>query len=137
MVGRGSVNNIILRSTTFDQMKNTGILYEIKEPNLLETINEYYDFAKVEIEKLNTDNQEFYKYVLNTSSYEYINVLTRVQYQKNIEYVDWSWLKDTRTEKYQKFESRISFHIRVIEENRKLIKTFKEKGQNVLDVIKH
>lgn len=80
-VGRGSMNNLSIRSTTFDQMRNTGLLFELENPELVQNIYEYYEFAELEIDKANLDNQEFYRYVSNTSGYEYISTLVRVDDQ--------------------------------------------------------
>lgn len=134
-IGRGSMNHLSVRTTSFDEMMNTGLLYKVKNPQISEAINEYYEFAKVEIEKVNIDNQEFYRYVLNNSGYEYINTLSRVYNEANLEYMDWAWLKDPKSERYMKFESRISFHRVAIEANKVAIGQLIEKAQNVLQVI--
>jgi len=131
MVGRGSMNNLYIRTTTFDQMKNTGLLFNMKAPTITEEINDYYEFAKIEIEKANLDNQEFYKYVLNTSGYDYINTNTRVADKVNLEYMDWSWLQDPKSTRYRKFEARISLHKEAIRVNKILIKQFIEKAKIV------
>jgi hypothetical protein len=95
----------------------------------------YYEFAKVEIEKVNLDNQEFYRYVLSTSGYEYINTVSRVILKANLECIDWAWLKDPKSERYMKFEARVNFHRKAIEENKLVIEQLIEKAGNVLKAI--
>ncbi|MBT8294595.1 MAG: hypothetical protein KJN70_15115 [Eudoraea sp.] len=135
IVGRGSMNHLSVKTTTFDEMVNTGLIYKINNPKLSQSINEYYEFAVLEIEKINLDNQEFYRYILRTSGYEYINTGARIWHKVNLEYVDWSWLKDPKSERYMKFESRIDFHRVAIEANKLVIGQLIEKAENVLRVI--
>ena len=134
-IGRGSMNHLSVRTTTFDEMVNTGILFKISNPQISQSINEYYEFAKVEIEKVNLDNQEFYRYVLSTSGFEYINTLSRVYNKAHSEYMDWAWLMDPKSERYMKFESRLSFHREAMAENKLVLGQLLEKADNVLKVI--
>ncbi|MBK8503184.1 MAG: hypothetical protein IPL46_13775 [Saprospiraceae bacterium] len=135
LIGRGSMNQLCITRNTFDQMKIEGLLYRIRNPGITKSIEDYYSFAAVEIEKVNLDNQEFYRYVLNSSGYEYIVTNTRLVHRSNLEYVDWSWLQDPASERYKKFEGRISFHMLAIEMNKLLINALIEKGENVLKAI--
>lgn len=135
IIGRGSMNHLTVKTTTFDEMVNTGLLYKIDDPQISQSINDYYEFAKLETEKVNIDNQEFYRYVLTTSGYEYINIASRVHNKVNLEYIDWAWLKDPTSERYKKFESRVDFHRVAIEANRLVIEQLIEKAENVLNVI--
>ena len=131
-VGRGSMNQLSIRTTTFNEMINTGLMYKINHPTTSHRINEYYEFAKTEIDKVNLDNQEFYRYVLNTSGFRYVNLLTRVQRKENLEFIDWSWLQNPKSERYMIFESRLSFHKIAIEANRELIEELLGKANTVL-----
>ena len=135
MVGRGSMNNLSIRTTTFDQLKSTGLLYNMKEHIISKDINHYYDFAKIEIEKTNSDNQEFYRFVLNTSGYDYINTNGRLFDKVNLEYMDWSWLQDPRSTRYRKFEARIDLHQEVIRVNKVLINQLIEKAKKLVQTI--
>jgi len=135
MVGRGSMNNLSISTTTFDQLKNSGLLYNIKAHAITEEINHYYEFAKIEIEKINSDNQEFYRYVLNKSGYDYVNTLARLINKVNLEYMDWSWLEDPKSSQYRIFEARISFHKEAIRVNKILIRQLIERAKKVVKVI--
>ena len=135
MVGRGSMNNLSIRTTTFDQLKSTGLLYNMKEHIISKDINHYYDFAKIEIEKTNSDNQEFYRFVLNTSGYDYINTNGRLFDKVNLEYMDWSWLQDPRSTRYRKFEALIDLHQEVIRVNKVLINQLIEKAKKLVQTI--
>ena len=135
MVGRGSMNNLSIRITTFDQLKSTGLLYNMKEHIISKDINHYYDFAKMEIEKANSDNQEFYRFVLNTSGYDYINTNGRLFDKVNLEYMDWSWLQDPRSTRYRKFEARVDLHQEAIRVNKVLINQLIEKAKKVVQTI--
>ncbi len=135
IIGRGSMNQISIITKTYDQMKDSEILYKITDKNLSQSIDDYYEFAKIEIEKANQDNQEFYRYILNISGYDYIHIGNRIIHQTNLEYIDWSWLKDPTSVRYKKFESRISFHWVVINANRELIGQLLERAENILKVI--
>ncbi len=135
IIGRGSMNHLTVKTTTFDEMVNTGLLYKINDPQISQSINEYYEFAKLETEKVNLDNQEFYRYILNQSGYEYINIASRVYNNVNLEYIDWAWLRDPKSERYKKFESRVDFHRAAIEADRYVIGQLIEKAESVLNVI--
>ena len=135
IVGRGSMNQLTVKTTTFDEMVNSGLLYKIDNAQISHSINDYYGFAKLELEKVNSDNQEFYRYVLSTSGYKYINTGSRISNKNNLEYTDWSWLKDPRSERYMKFESRVEFHKVAIEANKLVIGQLIEKAENLLRVI--
>ena len=135
MVGRGSMNNLSISTTTFDQLKSTGLLYNMKEHIISKDINHYYDFAKMEIEKANSDNQEFYRFVLNTSGYDYINTNGRLFDKVNLEYMDWSWLQDPRSTRYRKFEARVDLHQEAIRVNKALINQLIEKAKKVVQTI--
>ena len=135
IIGRGSMNQISIVTKTYDQMNDSGILKRITNKKLFRSIDEYYEFARIQIEKTNLDNQEFYRYVLNVSGYEYIHIGHRIIFQTNLEHIDWSWLKDPTSERYKKFESRISFHMVAISANRNLIGQLLEKAENILKVI--
>ncbi|MGB5170011.1 MAG: DUF6090 family protein [Eudoraea sp.] len=135
IIGRGSMNQISIITKTFDQMKDSGILNKITNKKLSQSIDDYYEFAKIEIQKTNIDNQEFYSYVLNISGYEYIHIGHRIIFQTDLDYIDWSWLKDPTSERYKKFESRISFHWVAINANRELLGNLLEKAENILKVI--
>ena len=135
IIGRGSMNALSIKTTTIEEMTNTGILYKINDPFISQSINEYYEFAKKELAKLNSDNQEFYRYVLNTSGYQYINLIGRIYNKKNLDYIDWSWLQDPRSEKYMIFEGRIAFHKQAITVNKELIGQLEIKAKAVLAAI--
>jgi hypothetical protein len=135
MVGRGSMNHLSISTKTYDQMKDSGILNKITNKKMSQSIDDYYEFAKIEIEKANQDNQEFYRYVLHTSGFEYINLLQRVISQTNLEHIDWSWLKDPKSERYKIFEARISFHVYAIDVNRELIGQLLDRTENLLRAI--
>ena len=135
MVGRGSMNNLSIRTTTFDQLKSTGLLYNMKEHIISKDISHYYDFAKIEIEKTNSDNQEFYRFVLNTSGYDYINTNGRLFDKVNLEYMDWSWLQDPRSTRYRKFEARVDLHQEAIRVNKVLINQLIEKAKKLVQTI--
>jgi len=135
MVGRGSMNNLSIRTATFDQLKNSGLLYNIKAKTITQEINQYYEFAKIEIEKVNSDNQELYRYVLNTSGYDYINTIARLEDKVNLEYMDWLWLEDPKSTQYRIFEARVSFHKEAIRVNKFLIRQLIGKAKNVIKAI--
>lgn len=125
-----------IRTTTINEMINTGIMYKIRDPLISQSINEYYEFAKTELEKVNSDNQEFYRYVLNTSGYQYINMISRIHYKENLDYIDWSWIHDPRSERYKIFEARLAFHMRAIESNIDLISQMEKRAKTLLAAIK-
>ncbi len=136
VVGRGSMNHLSITTTTLEEMTSTGLLYQISNPDISRAIVQYYGFAQTELQKLNLDNQEFYRYVLTTGAMLYINTVRRLDDKVNLEYIDWSWLQDPSSERYMSFEGRLGFHRHAIEVNRDLIRELTKQALTVLDVLK-
>jgi len=126
IVGRNSMNYLTLRKITYEEMINTGLFYKVRDQELSESIVEYYEFANFEIEKLNKDNRDFYGYLLMTFD---ANTISRLFNQKNLEYIDWNWLKDPKSDRYKEFENRISWFGATLLANRLVIKQLTEKAQ--------
>ncbi len=121
---------------TYDEMINTGLFYKLNDLKLSQSISEYYEFANFEIIKVNLDNQDFYNWILETGGIDYINTSVRISFQRNLENVDWTWLKDPNSIEYKSFEARISFHLIAIQANQLLISQLIAKSKDVITIIK-
>lgn len=121
IVGKGSFYYITIRDVSFEEMKNTGLFYKLKDPVLSQAIIDYYEFAKFEVEKLNMDNHDLYSFYLNAMNLETASSLRRLSDKRNMEYIDWDWLKDPDSNQYKEFEYHISMFIIALYENRRVL----------------
>ena len=134
-VGRLSMNYLTIKMTTYEEMVNTGLFYKLNDLEF-KSISEYYEFANYEIKKVNLDNQDFYNWIMETGGIDYLNTISRIGLQRNLENIDWTWLKDPNSLKYKTFEARIAFHQLVIRANRLLISRLIAKSKDVIFIIK-
>ncbi len=131
MVGRGSMNFLTIKTTTYDEMVNTGTFYKLRDKALFKIIGEYYEFANHEIKKVNIDNRDFFTYILNLGDSAGITI-HRLISQRNLEYMDWSWLKNPNSKMYKRLEERTLYHQAAIKATRLLISQLIEKAEEVI-----
>lgn len=136
IVGEGSLKYVTLRTVTFDEMISTGIFYRIQNDKISNNILDYYEYANFEIEKLNTDNRDFYSWKIQSAHHvETVNVAIRTGDQENLEFIDWSWLKDPRSPKYVYYEARLGFFRAALAENRRVLEELIEKASKAIAAI--
>jgi len=93
---------------------------------LSDKILDYYNFAKLELEKLNLDNQNLYRYLSIAMSTEIWTVLFRLTFNTNLEYINLEWLKDPNSELYKELEIRMYYFRSVIQGNIRVIKSLRD-----------
>ena len=131
-IGRGSLYYLTVKQTTYDEMINTGSFYQIKNEALGNDISSYYEYANFEKVKLNKDNQNFADYMLSPDMKEQKNIAFRLLQQRNLEYVDWSWLKDPNSELYQELENRAIWSYYALKANRLVLNNLKNKSVELI-----
>ena len=134
-VGRGSMYYLTQKHTTYDEMLSTGSFYKLDNDTLRNEISEFYEFANFELTKLNRDNQNFADYTLNPLQKEQKSIAMRLLSQKNLQYVDWSWLQNPESELYKELEVRANWFKYAIEANRLVISSLMEKAKNLIAII--
>lgn len=134
-IGRGSMYYITLNNSTYTEMINTGILYELKNKDVLNSIIEYYNSSTFELEKLNTDNHDFFQWEVLRSSMETFSILFRLVEKRNLNHINWEWLSDPTSPLFKEFEVKISYFKTVINANLSVIGTLKNKAINTLETI--
>ncbi|MCZ6703146.1 MAG: hypothetical protein O6940_08905 [Ignavibacteria bacterium] len=134
-IGRGSMNHITIKKTTFNEMLNTGIFYKISNSNLTQSISDFYETANFEINKLDRDNQNFADYAMSPIKKDQYTIVFRLIEQRNLEYLDWEWLRDPNSELYKELESRIFFQKSAISANQLVIGKLREKAEKAIKSI--
>jgi hypothetical protein len=98
---------------------------------IIREIKEYYQYAEIELEKLNSDNEIFYKWSLDTYGDEF-SIIHRLATGRNRDYIDWSWRNDPTRKEYQHFESINIYYKIAIEENLIIINTLEDKSKHLI-----
>ena len=132
-VGRGSMNYLNINRSTYNELLNSGKLYEITNQELKKSINDYFQYVEIELIKLNSDNKVFFEVTSDKMEIEEFNRLFRLIEQRNLEYIDWSWLKDPKSREYKQFETRILYFRLAIKENQDVIAILMRKSNELID----
>ena len=136
IIGEGSLKYVTLRTVTFDEMISTGLFYKIQNDKISDKIVDYYEFANFEIEKLNNDNRDFYSWKIQSPhQVETVNIAIRTGDQENLEFIDWSWLKDPHSPKYVYYEARLGFFKAALLENRRVLGELIERANKAVAAI--
>ncbi len=104
----------------------------IENHKLENSITEYYEFAEFELTKLNRDNQNLADYFLNPAMEDQKNRTFRLLRGRNLEYLDWSWLKDPNSKEYKELETRVIWFDYAISANKLVLSQLKEKAKEVI-----
>ena len=132
-IGKGSLFYLTIKQTTYNEMISMGSFYRIENEALGQSISGYYEYANFEKTKLNRDNQNFADYVLSPAMKEQKNLTFRLAQQRNLEYIDWSWLKDPNSEMYQELENRATWFYYALKANRLVLSNLKGKSKNIIE----
>ncbi len=132
LIGQGNLFYISIRKTTFNEMVSTGVFYNLPDRSLTQSITEYYEFANFEVDKRNRDNQDFYNYLLRIGQIDVFNRVLRLVEQRNLDYLNWTWLKDPNSEEYKEFETRVLWFKGAISGNRSVINQLKTKATDLI-----
>jgi hypothetical protein len=131
-VGRGSMNHIMIKKTTYNEMLNTGIFFKISNKDLTQQISDYYETGNFEINKLDRDNQNLADYIMSPINKDQFTMVMRLIEQRNLDYLNWDWLKNPDSEKYQKLESTTIYMKSAIYANQLVIEELIQKAENTI-----
>ena len=98
-------------------MFNSGKNLEFDNTEIVRDIKDYYQYADNQLIKLNSDNENFYQFLMTYYGVRGINTLNRVINQRNLEYIDWSWLTNPSSIEYINLETAMLLYQLVVEVN--------------------
>ena len=107
VAGRGSVLYFALNNSSYEEMINTGLLYQLKDEDLKDEITKYYKDANFLLEKENRDNQNVNNYLLGIKDVDPKKLIMRLREKRNLESIDWSWLQDPNSGMYREIETNM------------------------------
>lgn len=129
--GRMSLNFLKIDQVTYSEMFNSGKTLMFKSDDIIREIKEYYQYAEIELEKLNSDNEIFYKWSLETYGDEF-NIIHRLLSGRNLDYIDWSWRNNPARKEYQHIESINIYYKIAIETNVEIINNLQNKSKQLI-----
>ncbi len=133
--GRLSMNYLSVNKITFLDMFNSGKNLEFDNLEIVRDIKDYYQYADIELIKLNSDNEHFYHLLMTYYGVRGVNTLNRLYRQRNLEYIDWSWLTNPRSIEYINLETAMLLYQFVVEENLKIMEELGGKSNVLIDKI--
>ena len=131
VAGRGSTLYFAVTKSTYEEMLNTGLLYQIANEDLKNDIMAYHELADFLLEKENRDNQNYNNWVLGIKNDDPKQVIMRLLEQRNLDYIDWSWLQNPHSEMYKNVETVIIWQKAAIESNLGVLKNLKIEARNL------
>jgi hypothetical protein len=135
MAGRLSMHYLSINRITFLDMFNSGKNLEFDNLEIVRDIKDYYQYADNDLIKLNSDNKVFYELLMTYYGVRGINTLNRIIRQRNLEYIDWSWLTNPRSIEYINLETAMLFYQIVVKENLKIMEELEKKSNLLIDKI--
>ena len=82
-----------------------------------------------------TDNQNFADFVLSPNKLDQYTIVHRLNEQRNLDYLDWEWLKDPNSVLYRELEARTLYHKIAISANQLVIQLLKGKAEMAIKKI--
>ncbi len=125
VAGRGSALYLNITRSTYEEMLNTGLLYQIENESLKNEINKYYELADFTLEKENRDNQNLNSWILGIKKEDPKKIVMRLRERRNLEHIDWSWLQDPNSEFYKEIETQFVWLKAAIESNQGVMERLK------------
>jgi len=119
--GRGSVLYLNSTKSTYEELMNTGLLYQLSNNEIKTKINAYYELADFMLEKENKDNQNLNNWLLGIKIDDPKKIVMRLREQKNLDYIDWSWLQNPNSGIYREIETQIIWTKAAVESNQKVL----------------
>jgi len=118
-------------------MFNSGKNLEFDNLEIVRDIKDYYQYTDNQLIKLNSDNEYFYQFLMTYYGVRGINTLNRVIKQRNLEYIDWSWLTNPRSIEYINLETAMLLYQLVVDENLKIMQELEKKSNLLIDKIEN
>lgn len=128
VAGRGSALYLSVSNSTYEEMINTGLLYQIENQPLKSEIISYYKRSDFLLEKENRDNQNLNNWLLGIKEVDPKKTVMRLREQKNLDIVDWSWLQDPNSAMYREIETNMIWTKAAIEANRRVMNNIKSES---------
>ena len=136
VAGRGSALYLTITKSTFEEMVNSGLFYQIPNEILKSKITSYYELADFLLEKENRDNQNLNNWVMGIKNKDPKWIIMRLREQNNLEYVDWSWLQNPKSEMYKNQESFLIWLKAAMESNKSVMKRLISEANNLKSSIR-
>jgi hypothetical protein len=133
--GRLSMNYLSVNKITFLDMFNSGKNLEFDNLEIVRDIKDYYQYADIELIKLNSDNEHFYHLLMTYYGVQGINTLNRVWRQRNLEYIDWSWLTNPSSKEYINLETAMLLYQLAVNVNLREMEELEKKSNVLIDKI--
>lgn len=128
VAGRGSALYLAVTKSTYNEMINTGLLYQVNNSELKNTIISYYTLADFLLEKENRDNQNFNSYLLGIKDVDPKKLIMRLREQRNLDKIDWNWLQNPNAPMYREIETNMVWTKASIEANQKVMEELKQES---------
>ena len=129
--GRSSMNFLHVNQITFTEMFNSGKILKFNNGEIIREIKEYYQYAEIELYKLNSDNEIFFQWLLETYGDE-LSIWLRLYSRRNLDYIDWSWRNNPKRKEYQHIESINIYYKNAIEANIEIINSLQDKSKQLI-----
>ena len=137
VAGRGSALYLTISKSTFEEMINTGQLYQISTDQLKNEILGYYELSEFLLEKENRDNQNLNSWLLGIKNTDPKKIVMRLREQRNLDHIDWSWLQNPNSEMYLQIETNIFWTKAAIISNQEIMHKIKMNAKNLISLIKN
>jgi hypothetical protein len=132
--GRGTFLYLTVKTTSYQEMINTGLLYKL-DPKVQSSIDNYYELARFEMEKLNRDLQNFSDAALSAERFPYLNYGARLATRQNLNNTDWSWIQDPNSAMYKDLETITMWYSEQIKAYNSVLNKLKIRGTEAISVI--
>lgn len=121
-MGTGSMKFLHLNRSSYYEILNSSNDMIIKNLALKNKIITFFQEAEIELNKMNIDNEKFQQW-----TYDNLDIILwhRLWANRNLEYEDWSWLKDPNSEKFRILDGYALFFQNAIKANLMVIQTIK------------
>ncbi|MCR9290965.1 MAG: DUF6090 family protein [Bacteroidetes bacterium] len=137
VAGRGSAQYLTLSESTFQEMINTGKLYQISDEQLKNDIIAYYELSTFLLEKENRDNQNLNNWLLGVKDNDMKKIVMRLREQRNLDTIDWSWLQNPNSEMYKEIETATFWLKAAIFANQDVMSEIKSEANKLIITIKN
>ena len=135
--GRTSMYYLHVNKTTFMELFNSGKNLEFENVDIVRDIKNYYEYADIELNKLNSDNEIYFRQAQNLYGNKGFSTWFRLYYQRNLEHIDWSWLTDPNSDEYERLEAMLLYYKLSIEVSLELIQELETRANLLIDKVKN
>ena len=131
-IGRGSMNILHLNKSSYSELLNSGSKLEIKNNDLKNKIVTFFQETDIELNKLNSDNERFNKWVYDNSD---VTLWHKLWANRNLNHEDWSWLQNPSSDKFRAHETYALFFQNAIKATLTTIKSVRSNCENLTKLI--